>query len=503
MFTTKSPIVFFQTVVSSLSGYISLFFILRYIGPSYWGILSYAMAFGGLFSFMLDLGFNTTYLKFISGDDDKKTDIKTFVTIKIALNTLYLVIIIGALLVWIYIFRRGFQNPIEFWVILAILPYFCFQSFIPVLNSYFRATFQAYKLSIPRLIESIFRNSVFVFLGILFYLNVINRVASNVVILMALIYDLSYFMYLLLLFQRGRPWGIKSGKKSDYRKYIKFALPLSLSTTLGIINLSVDKVIVQFFWGDIATGALYADQRIVSIVSALTLPVGIFLIPLLSSKSSAGTVTQDKNVIEYERILSLIITPFVMAFVLLSPFILNIFNSAYLSYWPSFSIIAIGTYITAIMMPFNSSITSMGKQWMMAKISLISIFLNLGLNIILIPRQILGIHLGGLGVAGATIAFTVSESVAYVLYKELHRKLNDSRIKSTTLKHVLVGLPTAILFLYAAFFIKPYPFEYLLPVVVAGFLIYSVMSILLKEITMEQIVTILKNIIPKGGQKLE
>ncbi len=502
MFSTKSPIVFFQTVVSSISGYISLFFILRFIGPFYWGLLSYAMAFGGLFSFLLDMGFNTTYLKFISGDKDKKADIKTYAVIKFALNALYLAIIIGSLLIWVYVLRRGFESPIEFWIIIAILPYFSFQSFIPVLNSYFRATFQAYKLSIPRLIESIFRNSIFVFLGILFYLDIINRMSSGIVVVMALIYDISYFMYFIMLLYSGRPWHFRSSGKSDYAKYIKFALPLSLSTTLGIINLSVDKVIVQFFWGAIATGALYADQKIVSIVGAITLPIGIFLLPLLSG-SSKGSVALDRDVIEYERILSFLITPFVLAFVLLSPFILNIFNAEYLEYWPSFSVIAVGTYIGAIMMPFNSSITAMGKQWMIAKISLISIVLNIILNIILIPKEILGVRLGGYGVLGATISYTFSQLVAYIMYKELHRNLSHSRTGSNLTKHIFIAFPTAFLFLIAALFIKPYPFLYLAPLILGGFLIYLGMSILTKEITWIQVMTILKNVIPRRGGELK
>lgn len=503
MFSTKSPIIFFQTVVSSIAGYISLFFILRYIGPYYWGLLSYAMAFGALFSFLLDMGFNTTYLKFISSDEDKKTNIKTYTIIKLVLNAIYLAVIIGALLIWVYVLRRGFENPLEFWIIIAILPYFSVQSFIPVLNSYFQATFQAYKLSIPRLIESLFRNSIFVFLGVLIYLDIIHKLTANIVVVMALVYDVSYIMYFVMLFYSGRPWHFKSTGKSDYGKYIKFALPLSLSTTIGIINLSVDKVIVQFFWGAIATGALYADQRLVSIVGALTLPIGTFLIPLLSSGSTKSSAARDKDVIEYERILSLLITPFVLAFVLLSPFILNIINGTYLYYWPSFSVIAIGTYIGAIMMPFNSSITAMGKQFIMAKISLISIFLNISLNIVLIPKEIFGVHLAGLGVLGATISFTVAEFVAYVLYKELHRKLSASRTASTAGRHIIVALPTGLVFVLAALFIKPYPFLYLIPVILGGFLLYAVMSIAMKEITWDQITTILKNIIPIKKHKLE
>ncbi len=503
MLSTKSPVLMFQTIVSSLAGYISLFFILRFIGPLYWGYLSYALAFGGMLSLILDLGFNTTYLKFVSQDTDKKADLSTIVFIKVVLNLIYVVAIVGSLLIWVYVLKKGFENSIEFWAILTIIPYFSFQSLIPVLTSYFRSTFQSFKLAVPRLIESLFRNLIFVVLGILFMLHMEGRIGINVVIVLAFFYDVSYFMYLVILFMFGKPWHFKKSGKRDYAKYIKFALPLSLSTSLGIINLSVDKIIVQFFWGAVATGALYADQRMVSIIGSLSGPVGMFLIPLLSTHNAKDSKEYDRDVIEYERILSLLAMPFVLAFFLLSPFILNLLNATYISYWPSFSIIAVGAYLTVLIQPFSSSIASMGKQWVMARISLISIVLNIAMNLVLIPNEIFGFKLFGLGVEGATISFTVCQLISYAMNKELHRKLNKNRTKSTFSIHLLIALPTGILFLFSAFYVRPYPFMLLFPIVLAGFALYALMSILTKEITMYQVKTIIKNLIPNSRSGLQ
>ena len=97
MISSKSSPIFFQTFVSSLLGYLSLFFINRYVGPVYWGYLSYALAFGGLFSLITDLGFDTAYMKSISREEDKANDMGTYLFIKVVLNIVYILIVLISL----------------------------------------------------------------------------------------------------------------------------------------------------------------------------------------------------------------------------------------------------------------------------------------------------------------------------------------------------------------------------------------------------------------------
>ena len=87
--------------------------------------------------------------------------------------------------------------------------------------------------------------------------------------------------------------------------------------------------------------------------------------------------------------------------------------------------------------------------------------------------------------------------------KELNRKLNKNRTKSTFSIHLLIALPTGILFLFSAFYVRPYPFMLLFPIVLAGFALYALMSILTKEITMYQVKTIIKNLIPNSRSGLQ
>ena len=251
--------------------------------------------------------------------------------------------------------------------------------------------------------------------------------------------------------------------------------------------------------GAIATGALYTDQRLISIFTVFTTPVTIFILPMLMKNLMETKEMQGQKIIQYERILSLAIMPFMLIFVILSPFILNLYNGAYLDYATSLSIIAIGGYISTLSMPFADGLISKGKQNLIGSTSLIAITLNILLNLILIPRNIYGIKMLSLGVTGATISYAIASILTYTLYKHYYNKYNETKIKSLTLKHIIVALPTAVFLLYFAIFVKPYAFIYLFPVVLTSLLIYTGMSIVMKEISIEQIKDIIKNIIPKKG----
>ena len=92
IFPFTMPILVAKAKGNAMVMYFLIFFIIRYVGPIYWGYLSYALAFGGLFSLITDLGFNTAYMKSISGEGDKAHDMGTYLFIKIILNIVYIAV---------------------------------------------------------------------------------------------------------------------------------------------------------------------------------------------------------------------------------------------------------------------------------------------------------------------------------------------------------------------------------------------------------------------------
>ncbi len=487
MFARKSPILVFQTLFSAILGYVSLFFINRYIGPIYWGYLSYAIAFAGLYTIIIDLGFSTAHVKILASGEDRSRAIGTFIAIRGTLNAIYVFAVIGTLLLWVYVLHRGFYNPIEFWVILAILPYYAIANMIPIFSTYYSVTYQSNKMAIPPLIEAILRNSIFIFIGIVYFLGKEGNIGNNISVILALIYGVTYSIFIIISYMIGRPWKIGRPSSVLFKKYISIALPLALGTSIAIINANVDKVIIQFFWGTIATGAFYANQKLTSAMLAISASVYVFFIPLLTSSGHKTAEDFNDEVHEYERIISLVTLPIAISMIWMSPFILNLFNRIYLPYALSLSILAVGTYFSVLSSPFTSAVISKSKQKYIAIIGLGAVIVNLVANIVLIPREILGIRLGGLGDSGAAIGFLLGALFAYIVFKEYYRKINGVRTSS---KFYLQIIPAALqsLFLIGAYlYIKPYDILELLPIVVLSYILYLGVSIVIREISVKEI----------------
>ena len=70
MLRSKTPLLVVQNVFNSLFGLVGVFFITRFY-PVSWGILSFAIGFVGLFSFLSDLGYSTAYVRFLSSGMDE------------------------------------------------------------------------------------------------------------------------------------------------------------------------------------------------------------------------------------------------------------------------------------------------------------------------------------------------------------------------------------------------------------------------------------------------
>ncbi len=495
MFSEKSPVIVIQTVVSSFLGYVALFFINRYVGPVYWGYLSYAIAFGGLFTIITDLGFSSANIKFITQEDERSRNLSAFLFIKTFLSLIFIALTVGALLVWVYVLHRGFENPIEFWTIIAILPYYAVYNLISVPNSYYQAKIDSKHIAIPRLVESILRNGIFIFIGLVYFFNLEGNIGVGISVILALVYGLSYSVYLAISFGSGRPWHFQRPDSKTIRKYMVFAAPLAFSTSIAIINGNIDKIIIQFYYGAIATGAFYTDQRLLIIITSLTGSVSMFILPLLSSKVKLSNLEFDASVIEYERIVSLITLPFVLIFFWLSPYILNIYSQAYLEYYGTLSVLALGSYISAIQFPFLQALISKDGQAKIAKISSIGIISNIILNIILIPTAILGIRLFGLSDLGAALGYTFSAVLTYVLFKHIYRRHNVEWNGSVLYRHFVMVVPVSLILLASDIYLKPYQFVILFPIVVLALLVYLALSIMMREISLEQVLAILKGVL--------
>lgn len=490
LFAQKSPLIVSQNIINTLVGYAGLFFITRFLSPDIFGFLAFVMGFGGVFSFIADMGFSAAHQKHISEGGDIGTSNGTYLAVKIVLGFVYVGVVLGALFIWTSVLHKGFENPVEFWMILAITPYYFFQSLLRFAQAYFTAKLSPARMAIPSIVEALVRNSIFIALGLVFYLKLSISGQIHAAIILAITYSISYSIYFILGVLLGRPWVISRPTSSMLKSYAAIAIPLAISGSLSVVNGNVDKVIIQYYWHAVATGAFYLDQKIVQSMSALSAAITVFFLPLLSRISKAHQAEEfSSSISQFERMTSLFVLPFIVMFIALNRFIVNLFNGAYVEYSEILAVLALNVYFNVTLAPYASALTARNRTKVIAWVSAISVTLNIVLNLILVPPIIFGVSFLSLGVIGAAVSSLTATIINNVFFRYIVLKQEGARASAGILKQLVpVGVEFLAIFVMLQF-LEPYSILLLAPVAVVSLLIYLGVSILIKEISFKQVWT--------------
>ena len=501
MFRSRSPIVLIQNVVSALIGYVGLLFVIRYIGPTDWGFVSFGIGFVGILSIFGDLGYSTAHSIKVSEGEDIGLCNGTFLFIKLILGSLFIALVVGTLLVWVDVLHRGFESPIEYYVAFALIPYYFFSSFSSFSRTYFNAKLKSVRFALPPLIEALLRNSIFIILAIILHFHLSTILTEYAAIALASTYSFSYTVYFLVSFSLGRPWVIKRPTRKMLRSYTLLALPLMLVTTVSTFNGNIDKVVIQFFWGAIPTGAFYTGQTIAVIITSLSTSMSAFFLPLLVRMKNFSKGMHNENIFEFERKISLFILPIAVPIIVLSAYVLNLFSAAYFVFYPILSFLAIRAYISVINSPYSSSLASRSLLKTIAKIDLTLVISNIILIIILVPIHVPG-RLGYLfGPSGAAFAAVVTGITSTLIYRYKVSKVESIGFNLSILRQLpAVAVQGAFLYVISRT-INVRDIFILIPLTVASIVIYFLVSIGMREITFGTIISIIRSFSPSRIMK--
>ncbi|QRF75597.1 Polysaccharide biosynthesis protein [Thermoplasmatales archaeon] len=502
MFSRKSSIIVSQNVISAIFGYIGLFFITRFIGVQDFGFLAFGMGFAGTMSLVTDLGFTTANVKTQAEGKDIAENNGTFLAIKLALGLIFVIVTLSALFIWTDVLHRGFESPVEYWVIIALIPYYFFSSLVGFTNSFYSANLSPTRLAMPPLIEAILRNSIFIFLGLAFFYNLPGHDIISGAIALGITYSITYTAYFLISLYIGRPWKIGRPSWNAFRKYRTIALPLAFSAALGTVNGNIDKVIIQFFWQATATAAFYADQKIVLLISSLSSAVSVFFLPMLSRIHTHGTRESfASSVKEYERFISIFILPFVVLFIVYSSEIVNLFSAAFIGYSAILGILAINIYFSITLSPYSSALIARGKSPIIGILSLLSVSANIVLNFILVPPIIFGTRIFSLGVDGAAISTLLVTLANYVILQTMLYRSHGAGFNFYLARQLFPAGAEAAFLVGISLMINVKDILVLLPVSVASILIFVGIALIIKEVSLEEIKIFIRGLNPIGFKK--
>ncbi len=497
MIAKKSPLLVFGQVINSLFGYIGLFFIIRFVGLQAWGYLSFSLAFIGVLSIVGDLGYGTAHLRYLSsGEYNEGVCNGTFLTIRTVQTMVTIGIVLGSLFVWIDILHRGFESNVEIYTIILLLPYFFFARLKDVPVIYYNARLKSARMSIPQIIEALVRNSLFILLGIVYLFRIPGYNTVGAAIVMAIIYSFSYFMFFLISVLFGRPWKVNRPSMDLFKKYTKLAYPLALAAVIGSVSGNIDKVLIEFYWHAVATGAFASLQRISGPIATFSGTISIFFIPLLMKSRGSNDKKFKGDISAFERIISIFILPLVIIFIALRVYVVNLWSAALIPYANILIFLSIASYLVAINSAYSSSLVARGLTNKIGKITVATLIVNISLDMLLIPPDIFEIRFFSLGVLGGAVSTFIALAFEAIAYRITVVRA-ESMKPDLRIFYQLIPSSAQFLFLFGVtMFIKVYDILLFIPVAVASVIIFLAFAILIKEITFAQIMTFISALNP-------
>ncbi len=445
MLGRKSLLLTAQNVVTGLIGYVGLLFILRYTGLQAYGILTFALSFVGLFSFILDFGFSTANVKRISEGMDFERAITVYFIIKIILAGIFISIVIFSIYFWEDFLHGSFRTVYEKYDFYILIFYYIFQSFVVYYQSIFNAKTYAAVLSIPPFIEAVVRNGLLIVSTI--YLIKYFTSPDEFSLLMAIIWVFSYAIYVLAFLPFARGWKFKKPEKEDFKKYYTFAIPVSISIILGSISSNISVIIIESFFGSYYVGAYGSILKIVSYVSVISSSLGTLILPTLSFLYSNGRKYEYREkILQYERFISISILPLIIFMLIFSRQILNLWTSLLIPFYSTLIVLSIMVYINGINSPYSSHFNAIGNPKYLMYLGLLNTSLIIILDFLLIPSRIFRFNLFGLNILGAALASLISSAIIFLIIRlNVGRSMGIYMDRSLP-KQILLGSLTGAVF---------------------------------------------------------
>jgi O-antigen/teichoic acid export membrane protein len=458
---------FAAQAVTAVLGLVLSILIARTLGAAEFGKYSFSIVFTGLFAIFIELGYNTLLVREVARDISLAGKYFGNITgIRLTLS----VIIFTAMAIIINIMH--YPGDIKILVYLFGIQHI-FSSFADIA----RVTFRAFQKMEYEMITLMVKEVVRVSLGITILLLGYGLMELALFFVFSGALDLLFSFFIC-----GRKF-VKPQIEVDpkfWKQTIKTALPLSAMTVFTLIYVKIDIVMLSMMKGDAVVGWYAAAYGLVLALKPFAQWFRQALLPLTSkffvSSKSSLRLAYEKS-FKYLLIVGL---PMAVAITLLADrFILLFYGQAFENSIIALQILAWDVFLIYTYGPLGTTLVAIDKQNQLAAATGVSAFINIILNLILIP------HFSYVGAAVATI---ITETALFGMYfyfvsKYLYRLPLHRMIVSPVISCVAMAL-----FIHLCNEIN------LAALIVAAAMIYFMVLYLTKGLSPEDIV-LLKQVI--------
>ena len=377
-------------ILTLILGFFITTYTARYLGVENFGIISLALSITGIYMIFTDLGLNTLIVREIARDKsfgDKYTSNILLIKLLLTIMTLILIIITVSLL--------GYDLEVK-----NVIYIITFSIMISTFTNYFGSVFQANQRMLYVALYNLLTSSIIligVFVGIyykldLYFFTIIYLISNAIV-----------FIYMFQIYVKTFSFPKWNINLNLWKPLLKEAWPFGLTSLSGMIYTYIDTIMLSVLQGSEAVGLYSAAYRIMLIMLFFPNAINLTLFPVMSKyyKTSKKSLQQLHQI--YFKYMLLFGLPIGFGTTILANKIITfIFGQGYLQSGMILQILIWTIVLTFIGASFVQILQSTNNQLVITKISVVCVFVNIVINLFLIPLY---------SYIGASIATVITEVI--------------------------------------------------------------------------------------------
>jgi O-antigen/teichoic acid export membrane protein len=380
----------FSNIIALILGLLYSMYTARYLGPERYGIVTFALAFTSIFGTFTDLGLNSLTVREVARDKKLiKKYLGNLLLLKLALVILTLAVIAIA------INLEGRDNAtigVVYLIFLSIMV----SAFTGIFNSMFQALERIELISIGNLLSS-----ASMLLGAFYAIS-----HGYDVIGYACIYIFSSLVvvaYSSTVFYKKLSQSVPEVDPNLIRPTLVEAIPFGLTALFSMIYTYVDSIMLYSFQGNEVVGWYNASYRLVLMLLFIPNVINVVIFPVMSRYYTSSQTFLKLIYTKYFKFMLILCLPMGIGTTLIADkIIMFVVGESYTNSIIALQILIWTTVLTFVGAAFVRLLESTNRQRVITKISLICVFVNILLNLMLIPK---------LSYVGSSIATVLTEIV--------------------------------------------------------------------------------------------
>jgi len=472
------------SVIFSVSSFISLIFMTRYVGEAY-GMMMWGMSLVATFNAALDVGFHSANIKKVSEGKDLNKCVSTYLVIRILLSALTILLVLVTSLV-MSVLGSGF--PPEFWAVTgAFVVFYVIESILMVINGTFTGRMNAGKesavLTVSYLVRAVFL-IVFSVIGASAFVLSLGYVAGGIC---ALIVSLILF----------RSLKVRLVRPAFFREYMSFVAPLAFPLLLIATVTYVDRILIGAFHGELEVGYYTAAAGVVFSVITIGMVMNGLLLSHMSKLNKEGRLEEARNTLwtaqKYLAALMLPVTVFLLVFG--NETAVALFGEDFADSGPVLSVLSVGLFLNVVAGMLAQVLLSSGRNAPYARSSVVYGFVTALLFIVLIPGWLSDTWAGALGAAAAVVAGSFVYVVLLALTARRHGLFS---IYPRIYIHVAVATALLALLCCLKTVFEPSGILWVVLLALISVAVHTMILISAKEITRKDVEFVRETLSPKN-----